>query len=408
MVRGFFPFDEELALLPGPLTPGLHASLVRLGTALPFARAARLFTHFTQTPVSESTARRLTEQVGATYAAVQEAEAVALARTLPECTTAPRCQLLSADGAMVPLVGGEWGEVKLLTIGEVGAACWERGEWVVHTGALSYFARMTDAQAFGELARVETYRRGTERAGVVCAVTDGATWLQGLIDLHRPDAVRILDFAHAAGYVTRAGQVVFGPDSADGAAWISAHLHALKWGEAAQVVTAVQALATACPTEARAVVTESVGYLMKRLAQMQYAHFQALGYPIGSGSVESGHKVVTLARLAGAGMHWARGHVNALCALSAVEVNARWEEAWPQTVRQRRTRQRQQVDARRAVREAARADPTPAPARPLPRPTHADDAPAPAPRRTALKPAADHPWRRTFRPSPARTLRAEI
>lgn len=374
---------------------------MRLGTVVPFGRAARLFAHCTHTPVSESTARRLTERAGATYAAQQDAQAAVLARTLPECGDAPACQLLSADGAMVPLVGGVWGEVKLLAIGAVGAACWEQEEWVVHTGALSYFSRMTDAQTFGEGARVETHRRGTERAAVVCAVMDGAEWLQGLIDLHRPDAVRILDFAHAAGYVTRAAQAVLGAESATGREWITRQLHALKWREAAGVVAAVRDLASAdCTTEARAVVAESVGYLTKRLAQMQYATFRALGYPIGSGSVESGHKVVTQARLAGAGMHWARGSVNALCALGAVESNARWQEAWPQVVQRVRADHRQDVDRRRIVRRAAQAQPLPAnviPA-PVPVPRSTQSPPAPPARRTAWRPAADHPWRRRVTP----------
>jgi len=167
VVRGFSPLDEELALLPGALTPPLQETLVRLGTVLPFGRAARLFTHCTQTPVSESTARRLTERAGAIDAAEQDEQATRLGRTLPECADAVPCQLLSADGAMVPLVGGTWGEVKLLAIGAVGARCWEKDEWVVHSDALSYFSRMTDAQTFAEVARVETHRRGTERAGRV-------------------------------------------------------------------------------------------------------------------------------------------------------------------------------------------------------------------------------------------------
>ena len=36
-------------------------------------------------------------------------------------------------------------------------------------------------------------RRGLERAAEVCVVQDGAGWLQGLVDYHRADAVRILD-----------------------------------------------------------------------------------------------------------------------------------------------------------------------------------------------------------------------
>lgn len=338
-----------------------------------------------------------------------------MARRLPECVDAAvPCQLLSADGAMVPLVGGVWGEVKLLAIGEVGAACWEKDEWVVHTGALSYFSRMTDAQTFGERARVETHRRGTERAGVVCAVTDGAEWLQGLIDLHRPDVVRILDFAHAAGDVTRAAQAVLGAETAGCTAWIAAQLHALKWGEAAEVVAAVGELPTAgCSAEARAVVAESVGYLTKRLAQMQYATFRALGYPIGSGSVESGHKVVTQARLAGAGMHWARGSVNALCALCTVESNDRWEEAWPQVIAQVRVVDHRRVAHRRTMRRAAAAPPT-LPTLVPPRPPAAlwrrrVPPSVPPPRRPPWQPAADHPWRRrACRPDTPPPLRAEI
>ena len=46
---------------------------------------------------------------------------------------------------------------------------------------------------------METERRGVCQAKEVCAVQDGAEWIQGFVDLYRPDAVRILDFAHAAG-----------------------------------------------------------------------------------------------------------------------------------------------------------------------------------------------------------------
>jgi hypothetical protein len=38
---GLFPLDDELELLPGMLTPWLQQSLVRLGSWLLFAHAAR-------------------------------------------------------------------------------------------------------------------------------------------------------------------------------------------------------------------------------------------------------------------------------------------------------------------------------------------------------------------------------
>jgi hypothetical protein len=45
---------------------------------------------------------------------------------------------------------------------------------------------------------VEVHRRGLSQAPQVAAVSDGAEWLQGVIDSHRAEAVRILDFPHAA------------------------------------------------------------------------------------------------------------------------------------------------------------------------------------------------------------------
>ena len=60
---------------------------------------------------------------------------------------------------------------------------------------------MTDAQSFADLAEVEMRRRAVSQAQEICAVTDGADWLQGFLDLHCPQALRILDFPHAAEHL---------------------------------------------------------------------------------------------------------------------------------------------------------------------------------------------------------------
>lgn len=70
---------------------------------------------------------------------------------------------------------------------------------------------MMDSERFIDLAPCETHRRGVETAGVVAAVNDGALWGQRSVDAHRPDAVRVLDFGHAASYMSVAAQGVYGP-----------------------------------------------------------------------------------------------------------------------------------------------------------------------------------------------------
>jgi hypothetical protein len=66
------------------------------------------------------------------------------------------------------------------------------------------------------------------------------------------------------------------------------------------------------------------------VAQIQYAVLGAQGYPRGSGSVESATTLVVEVRLKGAGLRWARPHVNSLVVLRSVACSDRWAEAWPQ------------------------------------------------------------------------------
>src|SRR5690242_4219923 len=149
--RAFFPLDEQLALLPGCLTPLLQDHLARLGSWMPFAQAAALLGSFSHTLVSESTAQRHTETIGLAYEAVQLAEVERIERDWPDVEQGPHKLVLSADGAMVPLLGGEWAEVKTLVVAEVGELV-ERGqERVVPTHNLSYFSRLSDAETFQRL-----------------------------------------------------------------------------------------------------------------------------------------------------------------------------------------------------------------------------------------------------------------
>lgn len=370
-----------------------------------------MFQDFTRVAVSEAYAQQHTQDAGAAYVAVQTAEVEQLERETPAPPAGPPKQCLSADGAMVPLVGGAWAEVKTLAIGEVAAPVRDakRGEWIVHTQAVSYFSRLADNHTFERLALVETHRRGVETAGQVGAVLDGAEWLQGFVNFHRPDAVRILDFPHGAEYIGKMGQAVYGEGTPESQAWLTPHLHRLKHDGPAEVLADLRALTLAHPDLPE--LADHLAYLEKREAQMQYPVFQAAGWPIGSGAVESGNKLVVEARLKGSGMHWARSHVDPMLALRNIVCNDRWEEAWPQIVvylrqrdaARRAARQQKRREARTAVAmdRLTKAETLPSPALVATEiPHRSDRAPAPtavvappkseAPRR----PAPNHPWRR--------------
>src|SRR6266508_6526964 len=108
----FFPLDEELELLPRPPSPRLQEDLVHLSTWMPFERAATELAYFTRVEVSDTSVRHHTEVAGAAYVAVQTAELDRLERERPAGPAGAEVLQVSADGAMVPLVGAEWAEVK--------------------------------------------------------------------------------------------------------------------------------------------------------------------------------------------------------------------------------------------------------------------------------------------------------
>jgi hypothetical protein len=281
--------------------------------------------------VSEPTVRRGTQRAGTLYEARQTVQSQQISQAEAAATPCEK-QVISTDGAYVPLVKGEWAEVRTVAIGEVEEKVCRHGQREVHTGQLSYFSRMTDAESFGELAEVEMRRRGVGQAKVVCAVTDGADWIQGFIDLHRSDAVRILDFPHAAEHLNlllealqQAGMTL--PPKA-----FDRSLHILKHRGPGLLLRCYERLPTAL--KELEPVQKQVQYFRKRLSLMQYPQYQQDGWPIGSGMVESANKVVVQARLKGAGMHWAPAHVNPMLALRTAVCSERWQEAWQESIAQ--------------------------------------------------------------------------
>ncbi len=115
----FFPLDEQLGLLGGGLTPRGEETLVRLSSWMPYECAREFLQEMLGIQVSKASARRATVQTGEAGLLVWEAEVQRLQQETPPAPASAEKQAMSADGAMVHLVGGEWTEVKTLALGEV-------------------------------------------------------------------------------------------------------------------------------------------------------------------------------------------------------------------------------------------------------------------------------------------------
>ena len=389
----FSPLDNRLGLLPGQFSPFLIQAIVRLGTALPFEQVPDLLAFLTGVHIAADTVRRITEGAGSAQVAVEERDLVLLERDLPEPPEGAAVQQVSADGAMVPLVEGQWAEVRTVAVGTLET---DDGDGCVHAQDITYFSRLCSADAFIRQAALPLHERGLARSTTVVAVMDGASWLQEFIDAHCPHAIRVLDFPHAVEYLSKAAQAAFGAGSREASVWLDEWAPKLKASNPDAVLAAIRGLPMP-DAEANAVREQVLGYLTKRRGQIAYAQFRAAGYPIGSGMVESANKLVVEARLKGSGMHWERRNVTPMLALRGIACSDRWEQAWPgiwqelhdQDTRRRRDHRAQRAERAREKQQATEHErttddpPSPARSRPLPPPMMIDG-----------RPTRHHPWRR--------------
>lgn len=410
---GFFPLDEELGLLPGGLTPTQQEHLVHLATVMPFGQAGKMLESLLGVQVSEATIRRMTEQAGAVYEQVQTAKSQHLE---PEAQTGqhrdvepeekpfpiPLKQAISSDGAYVPLISGEWAEVRTLAIGDVETRTNSQGISSVKVTHLSYFSRMTDSTTFETLSEVEIQRRRVRDALSSCAVTDGAVWLQHFLDLHRPNALRILDFPHAAEYVSAIGEKVRATGSHLPKTWLNAVLHRLKHDGPDRVLKHLSRLCQRCKDPE---ADKKLRYLVTRQEMMQYPIYQQADWPIGSGMVESANKVVMQMRLKGPGMRWEPTHVNPMLALRTAVCNDQWSHAWAQIQthsRHQRVLQHQQQATPHLTALVASTlllflrvrPPLPPPVTASPLPILARPSSPPATLSGSSRPSAHHPWKK--------------
>ncbi len=242
-----------------------------------------------------------------------------------------------------------------------------------------------NADTFATQALVELHRQGVDGAQAVAAVQDGALWLQGFVDYHRPDALRILDWPHAPSISQDLAEAVVGPGSLR-AARAATRLRSWLWLEGPdRLLRVLDGWVRACPD--RPAVASAVAYFRERRAHLDYPAFRTAGWPTGSGATESGHKQVMQARMKRAGMRWARPTVNPLLALSLVQHNDRWASDGPALLAAHRctalARHRSRHQARRRDRLAHR---TPTGPRSGPAVPASPQPPASAPRLPQLPP----------------------
>ena len=330
MEKRFFPLDRALGLLGGAYTPQVQEAITRLSSRLSYREAHEELLLLWKVKVSRSSMQQVTMRHGRVADALIESKVVHLETTAPAATAQPEQMVVCTDGAMVQLTSGEWRETKTVTLGEFRST-WnpKKRKVVTHTDQISYFSRMETAEAFTRSALVEWQRRGGANAHTVVAVQDGAQWIQSFIDYHCPQATRVLDFAHAQGYVATIGRAIYGAETDAFRQWYGQMSRQLGQQAPQRTINELRLLQRQHPDHPEGETIElAIRYLEKREPMIDYPRFRRQQIPIGSGNVESAHKVVMQQRMKQAGMRWAEENVNPMLTLRTALCNQTWKATW--------------------------------------------------------------------------------
>jgi len=158
---------------------------------------------------------------------------------------------------------------------------------------------------------LEQYNRERSHGGKYC---EGRTPLQTfretkhlayqkMLEANFPYAEQVVDWGHSVQHLWAVADALYGEGQPAAARWVAQRKDELWTGDVERVIRALDALdldCPSCPDGAR----QAPGYFRHNRKRMRYDHFRAQGYPIGSGTVESGAKNVVQRRLKRSGRGW--------------------------------------------------------------------------------------------------------
>jgi len=310
-----------------------------------FGKAAELYSDSTGGNMSKDSLRRITEGFGQRLEdkRVKEAQQVydpqtpQLAQQVVTAATPIKGQAnISTDGGMVLLREAGWKEFKMSVFSEVQVKAVKPSPAEPHPDPRitllrhSYQAGLWTADQMAQHQYLEGARRQVERCARLGSANDGAVWINRITTANYSRIVYSIDWAHAHGRLSNVAKAALGDGTSQAQQWTQRQVDLLWHGRVEDVVTALQVLdwdRITCLEDIR----NSPSYFETRKHNMDYARLRREGYPIGSGTVESGINTVAHHRMKRPGRGWKRPHAQAMLAALGELHSNRFQLAWQAT-----------------------------------------------------------------------------
>lgn len=176
-----------------------------------------------------------------------------------------------------------------------------------------------------EISQMKAIFPKAKYIGLADGAVDGWTYLQAQTD------IQILDFFHAAGYLSDFSKAYF-DQKLQAAAWFEKQKKILKDNKNGakknikKMKTMLQQMPQGIP---KIECQKTITYFENNLHRMHYESYLKKGYPIGSGVIEAACKTLIKQRLSNSGMVWTINGVNKVLAIRQIILSEdRWKQFW--------------------------------------------------------------------------------
>ena len=259
--------------------------------------------------------------------------AVALAKeedwdyVLPEPEEPTSTITIGIDGTCLLMCEGGWRETMVGTIGFYDAGG-ERQQ-TIYLGATPEYGKAT---FLGRMEREIVRVKASHPKARYVGLADGAKGNWEFLSRHTE--VQVIDFWHAAEYLSDAGDALFCGSTGAKKPWLEASCHRLKHepGAARQLIRDLKrGAAEKGVSPDQEDVAAAITYFsnQSRQGRMDYAGLVESHVPIGSGVTEAACKVLVKQRLCGSGMKWKEPGAAAVLSLRCLSYTTdRWSQFW--------------------------------------------------------------------------------
>jgi hypothetical protein len=316
------PFVVTAKVKPRSYSLGLQRAVTDFAAVESFAQAVKRVHEHYKIQVSPSQVRALCQQHAGQLLIEHQQESLELpARGIKQA-------IAEVDGSFIPIVESKegkgdkrkrrkclWREVRLGCVREEGRV--ER----------KYGVSMGSVEEAGKAWKRSAIKAGVGQQTAIHGVSDGAKWIvEQLRQQFGKQASYLVDFYHLSEYLAGVSSHQAGER---GKSWLKRQQERLKNNQVKAVESELSRWSRFVKgEEPEAALKAAQRYVKNHREYMDYRGALEKGLPIGSGEVESSHRVLVQKRLKISGGWWSAGEAEKMLALQECRANGEWEDYW--------------------------------------------------------------------------------